>query len=155
MGKAMGAICCEMKERHSPFHVGDVKYHLGLLRSVQRSNKQKLLAQADAERFRGLRTTVLADARAEHVFIQAQAPLASLTVSNADNVHINACSAVIDNLVIRDVTRVVWLPATTQRSTACHLSNVQHIDLRTKSTLTEDLGAFAGIPSVGLCNCQR
>lgn len=33
MGKAMGAICCEMKERHSPFHVGDVKYHLGLVRS--------------------------------------------------------------------------------------------------------------------------
>ncbi|EGD79668.1 hypothetical protein PTSG_10517 [Salpingoeca rosetta] len=113
-----------------------------------------LNSQADAERFQGLRTTVFANARAEHVFIQAQAPLASLTVSNADNVHINACSAVIDNLVIRDVTRVVWLPATTQRSTACHLSNVQHIDLRTKSTLTEDLGAFAGIPSVGLATAN-
>ncbi|EGD76387.1 hypothetical protein PTSG_07511 [Salpingoeca rosetta] len=113
-----------------------------------------LNSQADAERFQGLRTTVFANARAEHVFIQAQAPLASLTVSNADNVHINACSAVIDNLVIRDVTRVVWLPATTQRSTACHLSNVQHIDLRTKSTLTEDLGAFAGIPSVGLATAS-
>ncbi|EGD79564.1 hypothetical protein PTSG_10411 [Salpingoeca rosetta] len=113
-----------------------------------------LNSQADAERFQGLRTTVLANARAEHVFIQAQAPLASLTVSNADNVHINACSALIDSLAIRDVTSVVWLPATTQRSTACQLSNVQHVDLRTKGTLTEDLRAFAGIPSVGLATAS-
>ena len=33
MGKPMGAICNEMKESHSPFHVGDVKYHLGLVRA--------------------------------------------------------------------------------------------------------------------------
>eukprot|EP01147_Barroeca_monosierra_P005480 gene5480-7180_t len=44
MGKAMGAICCEMKERHSPFHVGDVKYHLGLqsVFAYNRSNRKRV-----------------------------------------------------------------------------------------------------------------
>ncbi|EGD82902.1 hypothetical protein PTSG_03534 [Salpingoeca rosetta] len=44
MGKAMGAICCEMKERHSPFHVGDVKYHLGLqsVFAYNRTNRKRV-----------------------------------------------------------------------------------------------------------------
>lgn len=68
LGKPMGQICVEMKENPSDFHVGDVKYHLGvtgtLCQNVDDEHVGPLVLGREADETNGCRSPV--QLRIEH-----------------------------------------------------------------------------------------
>ncbi|EGD81119.1 hypothetical protein PTSG_11156 [Salpingoeca rosetta] len=108
-----------------------------------------LHSQADAQRFHELRTTVLAHARGGSLRLCVASPWSSLSAYNMNAISITSADAGIDQLCLRDVGRVEWTDAESQRSVRGELERVGRFDIHHWNAV-DDVSVLSGVSAVRL-----